>query len=159
MLVIAQRHVKMVAALALQHEVVGERFRCHAEPARTGGDALLERLLVIRRIAEQKHVIEFAREPAQHDGRIRIGGFGEDALAHLWPLQFSDLLRERKRRELHVRLAGIEGVEGELVAQHHADGAAEHLRLDRKAGRRRIRGPIEHVVPAQGHGPVRALEQ
>ena len=55
-LAVAQRHVRGLAAVALEHQVVDQGRRRHTQPLRTRRDALLKGLLVVGRVAQQKQV-------------------------------------------------------------------------------------------------------
>lgn len=64
--VVGDRVVQGVAAVAFEHQVIGQRLGARAEAARPGCDARLRRGLVVRRIAEQEHAVEVAHHRAEH---------------------------------------------------------------------------------------------
>ena len=104
-------------------------------------------------------MVEFARKTAEHDGWVRVGRLGQDARLQLRIPECLDALGERQAGQFLVGLAGVEGVERQLVPEHDANRTAEHLRFDRQARRRGVCRPVEHLAPAQRHRTVAAFEQ
>jgi endonuclease/exonuclease/phosphatase family metal-dependent hydrolase len=125
--VVQEREIQHRPAIVLEHEVVGERLWCHAGAAGTGADALLRRLLVVRRIAEQEHLVEILQH-GLHERMLGIGLLREQPLPEPWIAQARDLLRQRQRRDLRP-IGGVrhEGVERRVQAEHEPHGPAGDL--------------------------------
>lgn len=104
-------------------------------------------------------MLEFARQAPEDDSRVGVCRLGQDARLHLRKAEYANPFRERQAGQFHVGLAGIEGIERQFVSKHHADRPAQHLRLDRQTGRRRLGRPVEHLAPVHRHRAVTVFEQ
>ena len=131
--VIEERHVEHAAPFIGEHGVIGELFRPPAFAARAGAQRVLRRLLVVRRIAEQIHLVVVRPE----EQRI-VGGacaLAQDRGAHLAPAQSCQPLGERQFRDRLVARMGLERIARQLQPEHQSDRTRGDLRCYRQPAR------------------------
>ena len=129
--VVEERHIEHAAAVIRQHRVIGQFFRLPALAAGLRAERVFRRLLVIRGIAEQVHLVVVRTEEQRIVGRGRV--LAQDRGAHLGLAQPRKPLRQRQMRDRLVARMGLERVARQFQPEHQPDRARGDLRRDRQA--------------------------
>ena len=144
--IIQERHIEHAAALIRQHRVIGQFFRLPALAAGLRAQGIFRRLFVVRRIAEQIHLVVVRPEEQRIVGRRRV--FAQDRRAHLGLMQPRQPLGQRQLGDRLVARMGLERVARQFQSEHQPDRARGDLRGDRQAAVRSLVDGVERLAPA-----------
>ena len=106
--VVQERHIQHAAALVREHCIVSQLFRLPSLMARLRAQCVLRRLFVIRRIAEQIHLLVVRPEEQRIVGRGRA--LAQDRGAHLGLAQPRQPFGQRQVGDRPVARMGLEGI-------------------------------------------------
>src|SRR5882672_614842 len=90
--IIEERHIEHAAALVRQHRLVGELFRLPALAAGLRAERIFRRLLIVRGITEQIHLVVVWPEEQRIVSRRRR--LAQDGGAHFGPAQMREPLSQ-----------------------------------------------------------------
>ena len=144
--VIQERHIEHAAALVRQHRLVGQFFRLPALAAGLRAQRIFRRLLVIRGIAEQEHLVVVRPEEQRIVGRGRR--LAQDRGAHLGLMQPLQPLGQRQMGDRPVARQGLERVARQFQPEQQPDRARGDLRRDRQPARGSLVDGVERLAPA-----------
>ena len=144
--VIQERHIEHAAALIREHRLIGEFFRLPSLPPRLRAQGVFRGLFVIRRIAEQVHLVVVRPEEQRIVGRRR--GFAQDGRAQLGLAQPHQPFGQRQPGDRLVARMGLERVARQFQTEQQPDRAGGDLRGDRQAAAGSLIDAVERLAPA-----------
>ena len=128
--IVGDRQIEDALAVAFDQQVVDDLLGRAAFARRAGGDAVLGRRFVVRRIAQRIHAIP-ALDPLGAPAALER--LGQDAGAELGMAQLRPAARERQMGDLLVARPAHERVLRQLEPEQHAGRARAHLGGDPQA--------------------------
>ena len=147
--IVGDRREDEIAAVAADQDLVREVDRAPALPPRLGRDRGFLRRLVVRRVAQGKHVLE--RPEPRRDRRRLIGRrLGQETAPEIaGPHDRQPLVEAEMGDGTVCRIVG-EWIQAALQAEQHRDRARRYLGMDLDPGPDRLVHPRQQLAPEVG---------